>query len=176
MGKTSAKCGRPCPPGFTAKVSDAQEKVSSARIFGCGRFTCRKKRNVKCPIKRTCPPGYTGELSYYPNGCPRITCKKTNNVNGEEYCESSALIRNREECIRSSCCHWNVDEPGKASFNHSGRCWSSIRTAVCNDISTNSLAETDTQSDESAVSYTADELKRTNTMLKEALLALTEAN
>merc|ERR1719285_1018960 len=58
-----------------------------------------------------------------------------NEMNGEDYCESSFMLRNEESCKASSCCHWNTWEEGDASFNGEGRCWSDIGTETCTDMS-----------------------------------------
>merc|ERR1719357_1598174 len=54
-------------------------------------------------------------------------------MNGEHYCESDFMIRNEQGCRASSCCHWNTQEQGDASFNGEGRCWSRIGQDMCSD-------------------------------------------
>ena len=44
------------------------------------------------------------------------------------------MVQNEAECTRSSCCHWNTEEEGDASFDGSGRCWSDIGTDICWDM------------------------------------------
>lgn len=55
-------------------------------------------------------------------------------LNGEQYCQNMDMIRNREACQASFCCHWNTEEPGDPSFNGEGRCWSSIGQSRCTDM------------------------------------------
>jgi len=51
--------------------------------------------------------------------------------NGEIYCQTGMRLTDEELCHDSPCCHWNTDEPGDASFNGAGRCWSSIGQQIC---------------------------------------------
>merc|ERR1719184_284235 len=55
-------------------------------------------------------------------------------MNGEQYCESEHMRRNEDACRASSCCHWNTEEQGDASFNGEGRCWSRIGQDMCFDM------------------------------------------
>jgi len=58
--------------------------------------------------------------------------------NGEIYCQTGMRLTDKELCLDSPCCHWNTKEPGDASFNGAGRCWSSIGQEIC---STPALAQ-----------------------------------
>jgi len=55
-------------------------------------------------------------------------------MSGEQYCESEHMKRNEDACRSSSCCHWNTEEQGDASFNGKGRCWSRIGQDMCFDM------------------------------------------
>ena len=58
------------------------------------------------------------------------------NKTGMEYCESKDMIKNKEECTRSSCCEWNADEEGSGdgTDDGNGRCWSAIGNQTCFDM------------------------------------------
>ena len=61
------------------------------------------------------------------------TTETSTEKNGEEYCESSDMISNKDACLQSSCCVWNTGEYGGDWYGE-WRCWSAIGKNVCSDM------------------------------------------